>query len=99
MKIHHLLAAVALLGATLAPTLGSAQRQLHVDPDHFKVDKNKAKVKPRQAQIHPRRLAVNTKDGRHQVRVLGKKDRHTVRKNVRGVTHHVTTPHHPAKKG
>lgn len=91
MNTRNFLATVALLVAASVPSLVSAQNPLKIDP-------NRAKIHPRQTQIHPRRLAFNNKDGRHQPRVFGKKDRHTVRKNVRGVTHHVTTPHHPAPK-
>ena len=46
-------------------------------------------------KVHPRRLAFNNKDGRHQPRLLGKKDRHKTRAAVRTVTHKVTTPHKP----
>ena len=90
MSIRNLLGAALAASLLAVPAFAAAQRQLHIDKDHFKVD-------TRKAAVHPRRLAVNTKDGRHQPRVLGKKNRHTVRKNVRGVTHHLTTPHHPKK--
>lgn len=82
MKISTFLFAALGLAA-----LGTAQRSLHVDPDHFKVDKHKA-------DVHPRRLAFNNKDGRHQPRVVGKKNRHGARQDVRSVTHHLTTHHH-----
>ncbi len=91
MNIRTLLSAVAVLAVVAVPTLGVAQRRLHVDPDHFKVDKNKAKVRPRS-------LAFNNKDGRHQPRLQGRKDRHKTRKGVRSVTHKLTAPHHPKGK-
>ena len=95
MKLRTLLSLFAVAALTIVPALGSAQRQLHIDPDHFKVDKNKAKVKKRQVTVHPRRLAFNNKDGRHQIRVQKRSARHRTRKDVRKVTHHLTTPHHP----
>lgn len=83
MNTRNVLCAAILAMAAL----GSAQRRLHVDLDHFKVDSHKTSV-------HPRRLAFNNKDGRHQPRVMSKKNRHSTRKSVRKVTHHLTAPHH-----
>ena len=88
MKVPTLLSVLAVSALASLPVFGAAQRSLHIDPDHFKVH-------PRQAAVHPRRLAFNNKDGRHQPRVLSHHNRHVVRKNVRGVTHHLTAPHHP----
>ena len=88
MRLRNLLAATLLVVVASLPALGLAQDRFHVDKDHFKVG-------TRKTAIHPRRLAVNQKGGRRQIRVLSHKQRHVVRKNVRGVTHHATTPHHP----
>ncbi len=98
MKLLTVLSAVFV--TALLPSLGAAQAHLPNLKDRLKVHKERLpRPSHRLAVVHPRRLAVDQKDGRHQPRLLGKKDRHKTRREIRKVTHKLTAPHKHVKGG
>lgn len=86
--------ALAVLAVVVAPVLGSAQAHLPNLKDKLKVHKERLpRPSHRLYNVHGRRFAISQSDGKHQPRLLGRKDRHNTRKSIRGVTHHLTAPH------
>ncbi len=94
MNLPNRLAATAVVAVAAVPTLASAQDI----KDRLKIHKERLpRPSHRLLVVHPRRLAVQDGKHRHQIRVLGAKDRHKTRAAVRTVTHKLTKPHHPNK--
>ena len=98
MTARNLLSVAALLAAAAFPTLASAQAHLPNLKDRLKVHKERLpRPSHRLVVVHPRRLAVQDGKERHQVRVVGTKNRHKIRAGTRTVTHKLTKPHHPGR--
>lgn len=98
MNIRKLFGVVTLIALTAFPALSSAQAHLPDVGRRLKIHKKRLpRPSHRSLVVHPRRLAIQQGKHRRQYRFLSKKQNHTVRKNVRTVTHKVTKPHHPRK--